>query len=217
MKDLTGFNINELDDIFVPQGDNANVLDGIEVVNIPIEDIGVEAEGKAKTLIEDLTKFYYDEEFLKSNPNFRKRVDNDVESLRMLLKMRAADEVTHDVLIKAIAANSGNASLYRSLTQVQTTILQITTKIESIVNNLTTMIKGYQLELNFKYENEMNNNTDPDHENSDEDGSTDSTMQSNTYRGSKAFIEQMQRQERQQINESDEINESDIFEEEAEE
>ena len=223
MKDLTGFNINEINDIFAPQGDNANVLDGIEIVNIPIEDIGVEAEGKAKTLIEDLTKFYYDEEFLKSNPNFRKRVDNDVESLRMLLKMRAADEVTHDVLIKAIAANSGNASLYRSLTQVQTTILQITTKIESIVNNLTTMIKGYQLELNFKYENEMNN---ADHENSDEDASdtsADGTMQSNTYRGSKAFIEQMQRHERQQIQqqtneeESDEINESDIFEEETEE
>jgi hypothetical protein len=69
--------------------------------------------------------------------------------------MRAADEVTHDVLIKAIAANSGNASLYGSLTRVQATILQITTKIENIVNNLTNMIKGYQLELNFKYEQDQ--------------------------------------------------------------
>ena len=124
-----------------------DVIDGIDIVNIDIDAIGDEAEGKAKTLIEDLAKFYYDEDFLKANPNFRKRVDNDMESLRMLLKMRAADEVTHDVLIKAIAANSSNASLYRALTNVQTTILQITTKIETIVNNLTTMIKGYQLEL----------------------------------------------------------------------
>lgn len=185
MKDLNGFNVDEFDGMFV--GPDDNVIDGLEVVNIPIEDIGTEAEGKAKSLIEDLAKFYYDDEFLKANPNFRKRVDNDMESLRMLLKMRAADEVTHDVLIKAIAANSSNASLYRSLTTVQTTILQITTKIENIVNNLTTMIKGYQLELNFKYENEIaNNESNADAPETIEDSPT-------THRGSKAFIEQMQR------------------------
>jgi hypothetical protein len=177
-KDL-GFNINEIDDLFHADND---VIDGMEVVNIPIEDIGVEAEGKAKTLIEDLTRFYYDEEFLKQNPNFRKRVDNDMESLRMLLKMRAADEVTHDVLIKAIAGNSGNASLYRALTTVQSTILSITTKIENIVNNLTAMIKNYQLELNFKQEN-------VDVDNNDQEATTINT----THRGSKAFIEQMQK------------------------
>ena len=184
MKDLNGFNVDEFDVMFA--GTDDNVIDGLEVVNIPIEDISTEAEGKAKSLIEDLAKFYYDDEFLKANPNFRKRVDNDMESLRMLLKMRAADEVTHDVLIKAIAANSSNASLYRSLTTVQTTILQITTKIENIVNNLTTMIKGYQLELNFKYENEIANNESNDTPETIEDSPT-------THRGSKAFIEQMQR------------------------
>lgn len=184
MKDLNSFNVDKFDGIFA--GPDDNVIDGLEVVNIPIEDIGTEAEGKAKSLIEDLAKFYYDDEFLKANPNFRKRVDNDMESLRMLLKMRAADEVTHDVLIKAIAANSSNASLYRSLTTVQTTILQITTKIENIVNNLTTMIKGYQLELNFKYENEIANNESDNVPETIEDSPT-------THRGSKAFIEQMQR------------------------
>jgi hypothetical protein len=168
-------------DLFQPDSD---VIDGMEVVNIPIEDIGIEAEGKAKTLIEDLTKFYYDEEFLKQNPNFRKRVDNDMESLRMLIKMRAADEVTHDVLIKAIAGNSGNASLYRALTTVQSTILSITTKIEGIVNNLTSMIKNYQLEINFKQEL---NAEETSHEEVDD--------KTTTHRGSKAFIEQMQRLE----------------------
>lgn len=178
--DINGFDISDAD-LFK---DN-DVFDGLEVVNIDIEDIGNKAGEKAKLLIEDLAKFYYDEEFLKSNPNFRKRIDNDMESLRMLLKMRSADEVTHDVLIKAIAANSGNASLYRSLTQVQTTILQITTKIETIVNNLTTMIKGYQLELNFK--NEQENINDPEEINT-----------SGPDRGSKAFIEKMQQLELKQ-------------------
>lgn len=190
--DLNGFNAADLNNIF----DNDNdVIDGIDIVNIDIDAIGDEAEGKAKRLIEDLAKFYYDEDFLKANPNFRKRVDNDMESLRMLLKMRAADEVTHDVLINAIAANSSNASLYRALTNVQTTILQITTKIETIVNNLTTMIKGYQLELNFKMEQEqMMNTNDDDSEMTIEDVSTQ-------HRGSKSFIEQMNRIESEQITE----------------
>ena len=191
--DLNEFNINGLDSIFDNSGD---VIDGIDIVNIDIDAIGDEAEGKAKTLIEDLAKFYYDEDFLKANPNFRKRVDNDMESLRNLIKMRAADEVTHDVLIKAIAANSSNASLYRALTNVQTTILQITTKIETIVNNLTSMIKGYQLELNFKLEQEQMMNDDEDKE-----VTVDNI--SSQHRGSKSFIEQMNRIESEQITEDD--------------
>lgn len=164
-------------------GDNSDILDGLEVVNIDIEGIGVDAENKAKILIEDLAKFYYDEEFLKSNPNFRRRVDNDMESLRMLLKMRAADEVTHDVLIKAIAANSGNASLYSSLTRIQDAMLKITTKIESIVNNLTSMIKGYQLEINWRSEQANEDYID-------EQEQEPETINTQT-RGSKAFIQQM--------------------------
>lgn len=188
-KELTDLQDTFNGPLFMDEPALDGVIDSLEVVNIDIEGISSEAEGKAKTLIEDLAKFYYDEEFLKSNPNFRRRVDNDMESLRMLLKMRAADEVTHDVLIKAIAANSGNASLYGSLTRVQATILQITTKIENIVNNLTNMIKGYQLELNFKYENEI----------SKDDGEIESIEDiSNAHRGSKAFIEQMKKLEEAQ-------------------
>ena len=179
--DLNGFNTAGLDNIF---DDRDDVIDAIDVVNIDIDAIGNEAEGKAKTLIEDLAKFYYDEDFLKANPNFKKRVDNDMEALRILLKMRAADEETHDVLIKAIAANSSNASLYRALTNVQTTILQITTKIENIVNNLTTMIKGYQLELNFKIEQEQSM------QGSESEEITVDNV-SSQHRGSKSFIEQM--------------------------
>lgn len=176
-----------LDNLNAPEIENLfedGTIDGLEVVNIPIEDISKSAEDKAQLLINDLAEFYYDPEFLKKNPNFKKRVDNDLESLRMLLKMRAADEVTHDVIIKAIAANSSNASLYASLTRIQTTILQITTKIETIVNNLTSMIKGYQMELNFKNEQEISNDDDDDDENVE-----------SLHKGSKSFIEMMNKRE----------------------
>lgn len=176
---LDNLNAPEIEHLF-----EDGTIDGLEVVNIPIEDISKNANEKAQSLVEDLTEFYYDPEFLKKNPNFKKRVDNDLESLRMLLKMREADEVTHDVIIKAIAANSSNASLYSSLTRIQTTILQITTKIETIVNNLTTLIKGYQMELNFK--------TEQDVENIDESENVETL-----HKGSKSFITMMNKREEQ--------------------
>ena len=166
---------------------NNDIIDGLEVINIPIEEIGDEADVKAKQVIENLAKFYYDEEFLKQNPNFRKRIENDMESLRMLLKMRAADEVTHDVLIKSIANNSGNASLYKALTNVQSTILSITTKIEGILNNLSSMIKNYQLEINFKQEQEINN-------------SQETELNTSQHRGTKSFIEAMNKLENNENN-----------------
>lgn len=174
MKD---FNLFENENIL-----NNDIIDGLEVINIPIEEIGDEADVKAKQVIENLAKFYYDEEFLKQNPNFRKRIENDMESLRMLLKMRAADEVTHDVLIKSIANNSGNASLYKALTNVQSTILSITTKIEGILNNLSSMIKNYQLEINFKQEQEIDN-------------SQETELNTSQHRGTKSFIEAMNKLE----------------------
>ena len=179
---MGGLEMFNEENLFNPED---GTIDGLEIVNIPIEDISKTAEDKAQLLIKDLTEFYYDPEFLKKNPNFQKRVDNDIESLRMLLKMRAADEVTHDVIIKAIAANSSNASLYASLTKIQTTILQITTKIETIVNNLTTMIKGYQMELNFKMEQETLTNNDDN----------DEIDLESQHKGSKSFIEMMNKRE----------------------
>lgn len=195
MSILDNLNAPEIEGLF-----EDGTIDGLDIVNIPIEDISKNANNKAQSLVEDLTEFYYDPEFLKNNPNFKKRVDNDLESLRMLLKMREADEVTHDVIIKAIAANSSNASLYRSLTQIQTTILQITTKIETIVNNLTTMIKSYQLELNFKMEQEQLKNEPEEAE------PTSVEDINSAHRGSKSFIEQMAKIEEQSLLKTEEEN-----------
>ena len=114
---------------------------------------------------------------MAANPTFKKRVDADLESLRILIKMRKADEVAHDNLLKAIAGNSSNASLYRSLTEMQKTIISITTKMGEIVTGLNNLMKEFQLEINFQEE-------------STPDTDTISSSQ-DTYRGSKDFINKM--------------------------
>ena len=91
--------------------------------------------------------------------------------------MRKADETAHDALIHAIEQNSSNASLYRSLSDMQKTILSITEKIDTCKTNLITLLKNYQLEINFKEDNYTNNDSED--------------TPSDTYRGTKEFIESM--------------------------
>lgn len=169
--------MNEVEDIF----DDINPdIDGLQLVEIDLDGINESAKADAITLIDNLSKFYYDEDFMRRNPTFKKRVDTDLESLRILFKMRRADEEAHDLLIKAITGNSGNASLYKSLTEMQKTIISITSKIGDIIEGLNALMKGYQLELNFEAESEEV-----------ETPTQSSNNNSATYRGTKEFINYM--------------------------
>ncbi len=160
-----------------------NLIDpneGIAPIEIDVPQIEEEAKKYVVSMIDNLSKFYYDDEFMKSHDIFRKRVEADIDSLSILIKMRRIDEVTQDSLIKAISVNSNNASLYRALTEVQRTILNIQTKIDDTIKSLQVFMKGYQLELNLDY--------------NQEEDSEDEPSINNKTRGSKEFIQQMQLQ-----------------------
>ena len=136
--------------------DKSGIVDSEPIVDFDLDGIDAESSQDATDLVQNLSKFYYNEEFMAANPTFKKRVDADLESLRILIKMRKADEVAHDNLLKAIAGNSSNASLYRSLTEMQKTIISITTKMGEIVTGLNNLMKGFQLEINFQEESSSN-------------------------------------------------------------
>ena len=172
--------INELFESTIEESFDGNI-DGMQLIDIDMDGIDMESKEDAALLIENLSKFYYNENFMKEHPAFKKRVDADLESLRILIKMRKTDEVAHDLLIKAISGNSGNASLYKSLTEVQKTIISITTKMGDIITGLNSLMKGYQLELNF----------DTPENNDDEDEGDENNTGKNTWRGSKDFINDM--------------------------
>jgi hypothetical protein len=161
-------------------------LDNIPLIEIDLDGIDKESQDSARDLVENLSRFYYDEEFLANNPTFKKRVDTDLESLRVLIKMRKTDEVAHDVLIKAIQGNSGNASLYRAMTEIQKTILSITTKMNEVITSLNNMMKGYQLELNFEKEEEETN-----------EAMNNPLEGSSINRGAKDFIRRMEEAQEQ--------------------
>lgn len=182
------------DDDFEPS------IDGMQLVDIDFDGIEESAKADAIALIENLEKFYYNDNFMKQHPTFKKRIDTDLESLRILFKMRKSDETAHDLIMKAIQGNSGNASLYKSLSEMQKTIISITTKIGDIIAGLNNLMKGYQLELEFNV---------PESE-KEETGKDENTNSIQTSRGSKEFIERMN-----SLAEED-LFDSDIQEEEGE-
>lgn len=169
-------------------------IDSIDIIDIDTDDINKAAISDVDELIDSLSKFYYSDDFMQKHPSFRKRVESDMESLRILFKMRKTSERAHDILINAISSNSGNASLYRSLSDTQKTIISITSKIGDIIESLNNMMKSYQTEINFDQP------TDSDNDDSQEENQKD------THRGSKDFINQM--------NEGDSISEESLFEDE---
>ena len=175
--------MQDLDNIFAPV-DLEGIVDAEEIINIDIEGIEDKSMDAAMQVVQNISAFYYDEDFIKTQPSLKHRIDSELESLRILIKMRKSDETTHDILLKSIAKNSSNASLYKALTETQKTILSITTKINDIVNNLNGLLKNYQLEIQWKEE------TAPVEVEAD-----DELPIQDIHKGTKAFIEQMNKEE----------------------
>lgn len=185
--------MNNLNDIFDDDINLEDIVDAEEIVNIDIDGIDDNSIAAAKAMVENLSKFYYDEEFMKANPSLKKRIDSELESLRILIKMRNSDEKTHDILLKSIAKNSSNASLYRALTEIQKTTLSITKQMNDIINGLNGLLKNYQLEIQWKDETAE----------SKDDNEEDVEEIKDIHKGTKAFIEQMNQDEDDLFNENE--------------
>ena len=176
--------MDNMQNIFEEAGIDMPKVDDLPLIEIDMDGLDRESQDAATDLVENISRLYCDENFLKQHPSFKKRIDNELESLRVLIKMRKTDELAHDFILKAIQGNSSNASLYKSLTEVQKTILSITTKMSEVITGLNTMLKGYQLELDFdKKEEDVNEDS-----NEEEETTKSPTMS----RGSKEFIRMME-------------------------
>lgn len=146
------------------------------LVTIDTDELNKNAEDQSSQMLRYITEVYKDEKFLQSHPQVRNRLDIELESLRSLVKMRNADEQVQDAILKSISQDNTNASMYRSLAEIQKTALNINTKIQDVVNNITGLLRGYQLEMEFG----------DDGENSDNNISS-----STRSRGSRDFIKKM--------------------------
>lgn len=186
----------DIEDLFVdPEG---------IVEDINIADIEEEAKNASFALCRNLREVYFDEEFMKNNPRFKERLDVELESLRVLVKMRKSDEIAHDLCLRSIGMNTNNASLYKALSGIQSSMLSIQRQMDDTVKNINNLLKNVQLELNF--DNNPQNNTQ---------GQQEIPLDSNTTRGSKKFIEMMNQELKQEA--QVEIRPEDLFVDEEQE
>lgn len=174
------------------------------VEDINIEDIEEQAKSASFALCRNLREVYFDEEFMKKNPRFKERLDVELESLRVLVKMRKSDEIAHDLCLRSIGMNTNNASLYKALSGIQSSMLSIQRQMDDTVKNINNLLKNVQLELNF--DNNQQNNTQ---------GQQEIPLDSNTTRGSKKFIEMMNQELKQEA--QLEIRPEDLFVDEEQE
>ena len=186
----------DIEDLFVdPEG----IVEDINIIEIEEE-----AKNASFALCRNLREVYFDEEFMKNNPRFKERLDVELESLRVLVKMRKSDEIAHDLCLRSIGMNTNNASLYKALSGIQSSMLSIQRQMDDTVKNINNLLKNVQLELNF--DNNQQNNTQSQQE---------IPLDSNTTRGSKKFIEMMNQELKQEA--QVEIRPEDLFVDEEQE
>lgn len=168
------------DKLGIPEGVGVDDLE--DVYEIDTEHIGGEANTLAASNVQNLLRLYNNKEFTDEHPDFKRRIDTEIESFRKLYKMAKINEVVHDHLVNSIAKNPGNASLYMALDRLQGKMLSVDAKIREQITNFNKIITGYQMELNFQHDNDLNGGDSNASEL--DDGSILS-------RGNRAFIEQM--------------------------
>lgn len=186
----------DIEDLFVdPEG----IVEDINIIEIEEQ-----AKNASFALCRNLREVYFDEEFMKNNPRFKERLDVELESLRVLVKMRKSDEIAHDLCLRSIGMNTNNASLYKALSGIQSSMLSIQRQMDDTVKNINNLLKNVQLELNF--DNNQQNNAQ---------GQQEIPLDSNTTRGSKKFIEMMNQELKQEA--QLEIRPEDLFVDEEQE
>lgn len=114
-------------------------IDGLppeDLLVIDIDEINQESKDEARTIVRIVSDLFYDEEFRKEHPQIYRRIELEVDTLRSLIKMRKADEEVHDALLRAITENKTNASLYRSMAEIQRTSISLSNKIHDTMDRL---------------------------------------------------------------------------------
>lgn len=150
-----------------------------DIINIDLDKLDSDSRADARKMIDAITDLFYDDDFKKTHPQAHKAIEMELETLRILIKMRKADEEAHDAILKAIAENKSNASLYRSMSDIQKTSIAITGKIHDTLDRLNKLCTELTSHI------DLDDTGDGDPTDSPEDTA-------NIHRGTKEFIKDME-------------------------
>lgn len=144
---------------------------------INIDDIDAEAKSRATKLVNKVKKIYFTNEELKNDSYATTIIDRAIDSITLLQKMLLSNSQIQDKLITNICLNSGNGTLYMSLTRIQDAIMDIQKQIKDELNDLHADL----------HEIKESNLDDEDEEEDNES----KVEQSGAFRGGKDFLKSL--------------------------
>jgi len=175
-------NTDILNNLFVdsnmPAIDDPDDIIETPVLVINLDELDKTTYEKAKTIAERLAYYFLDEEYIRTHQYVKSKITQEVDNIRRLLKMLAVNEKAQDTLIMSITTNSGKGTLYGALTSLQNSMLSMQSQLNTLTSNLEGIFKEMQ-DVCEKTFDQKEHETAPD-----------GTI---TVRGSKAFIEEMEK------------------------
>ena len=158
-----------------PKYDSADDILETPTLIIDLDEVDGEAKAKATEITERLSNYYFDEQYIEQHPYIPNEISQEIDNIRILIKMLSINEKAQDTLITNITMNAGKGALYQSLTSLQETILKIQRQLNESVKNVEDIFKEMQAETDKTF--------------SEKPKELNAADGSYTVRGSKEFIE----------------------------
>lgn len=183
---VTNEDKDALNDLFIrteddPRFDSPDDILETPTLVIDLDEVEGQAKAKAQQITERLSNYYFDEKYINEHPYIPNKIAQEMDNIRMLIKMLYVNEKAQDTLIQNITMNSGKGALYQSLTSLQKSMLDIQKQLNDLVGDLEGIFKEMQ-------DNADKTFTEKPKETNLDDGSI-------IVRGSKEFIESLANRE----------------------
>ena len=183
---VTNEDRDALNDLFLRSEENPVYDSPDDVLETPtlvidLDEVEGQAKDKAKQITERLSNYYFDQKYIEEHPYIPNKISQEMDQIRMLLKMQSVNEKAQDTLIQNITMNAGKGALYTSLTALQKSMLDIQKQLNEIVASIEAIFKDMQ-------DNAEKTFSEKPKETNLEDGSV-------IVRGSKEFIESLSKSE----------------------
>lgn len=183
---VTNEDRDALNDLFLRSEENPVYDSPDDVLETPtlvidLDEVEGQAKDKAKQITERLSNYYFDQKYIEEHPYIPNKISQEMDQIRMLLKMQSVNEKAQDTLIQNITMNAGKGALYTSLTALQKSMLDIQKQLNEIVASVEAIFKDMQ-------DNAEKTFSEKPKETNLEDGSV-------IVRGSKEFIESLSKSE----------------------
>jgi len=183
---VTNEDRDAINDLFLRSDDDPKFDSPDDILETPtlvidLDEVEGQAKAKAQQITERLSNYYFDEKYIKEHPYIPNKIAQEMDQIRMLIKMLSINEKAQDTLIQNITMNAGKGALYTSLTALQKSMLDTQKQLNDVVKDIENIFKEMQ-------DNADKTFSEKPKETNFEDGSI-------IVRGSKEFIESLTNRE----------------------